>query len=253
MLSWLTRRSVNPQVSSLASQLQERGFACVPDFWPQAKCTRAVAQLDEYLAQPDSAVQQRGEPDERIFGAEHVSPDILEFKHSSLCREVGAAFTRKNQTCWFTMANRLQKRGDAPARSGGRWHRDRNKRQFKAMLYLVDVELATGPFSILPGSHHRNARAFGAEIRAAGFDYRAGRWDTKSFNPFRDLIADRLEVLTAPAGTLLLFDSSLIHSGQPNTAGVRYAITNYYFGAWEMRSSRATEKWSPFAGPLLPT
>ena len=35
--------------------------------------------------------------------------------------------------------------------------------------------------------------------------------------------------LTGKAGTLILFDGSLIHRGKPILDGKRYALTNYYF------------------------
>ena len=35
--------------------------------------------------------------------------------------------------------------------------------------------------------------------------------------------------LTGKAGTLILFDGSLIHRGKPILEGKRYALTNYYF------------------------
>ena len=35
--------------------------------------------------------------------------------------------------------------------------------------------------------------------------------------------------LTGKAGTLILFDGSLIHRGKPVLEGKRYALTNYYF------------------------
>ena len=35
--------------------------------------------------------------------------------------------------------------------------------------------------------------------------------------------------ITGKAGTLILFDASLIHRGRPLEEGCRYALTNYYY------------------------
>jgi len=224
----------------------------VPDYLPKAECTSIVDILNDYYARADAIVHHRGASDERIFGAEHVAPEILAFKASALCFEVARAFMASEQCCLFTMANRLQKRHEKPARSGGRWHRDRTKRQFKAMLYLVDVTPEMGPFSIFPRSGVNNLAEYAREIQQSSFAFTKVRWNDTEIEPFLDLALPRLETMVAPAGTLVLFDSSLIHSGQPNTAGVRYALTNYYYLRRELRSLRAEEKWAPLAGPLEP-
>lgn len=252
MFDWIASLRKSSPGAQLARQVAEQGYAVVPDFWSPTDCRRTVELLDEYYARADGAVNHRGESDERVFAAEYVTPRIREFKHSALCLDAARSFMKNRQRCLFTMANRLQKRNDRPARSGGRWHRDRSRRQFKALLYLVDVTKEMGPFSLLSRSGLDRADTLHREIHESSFAFERLRWADEEIAPFLALTAERLRMFVAPAGTMILFDSSAIHSGQPNTSGTRYALTNYYYLEREMPASKAKEKWSPLAGPVDP-
>jgi hypothetical protein len=251
MLDWIASLRRSSPGQQFARQISTQGYALLPNYWSPAECRAATEALDEYYAREGAAVNHRGDSDERIFGAEYVDPRIREFKHSALCLETARAFMRNRQQCLFTMANRLQKRDERPARSGGSWHRDRPKSQFKALLYLVDVTKEMGPFSLLPRSGV-TAKGYAGEIRSSAFEFQRTRWADEEIEPFLALARERLQVFVAPAGTLILFDSSQIHSGQPNTSGTRYALTNYYYLGHEMTAAKAQEKWSPLAGPVDP-
>ena len=54
--------------------------------------------------------------------------------------------------------------------------------------------------------------------------------DTRfSEEDIKSLSNEKKITLTGNAGTLILFDGSLIHRGTPILKGKRYALTNYYF------------------------
>lgn len=114
----------------------------------------------------------------------------------------------------------------SPTGSGGGWHRDSFRAQYKAIVYLTDVERASqGAFCYLP---HSNGRLF----RAASALYRG----FTGGNRYSDDLIDRLlklgvatQVVLSKAGVPFFINTSLIHRGLPIFEGHRIAAFVYMF------------------------
>lgn len=98
----------------------------------------------------------------------------------------------------------------------------------------------------------RSARPepFTDSIAATGFVFADVRWDDDEIEPFLARLGHEVVPIEGEAGTLVLFDSSLIHSGLPIRVGHRYALTNYYYAAGEIDLARMAEKFAPAVQPL---
>ena len=119
--------------------------------------------------------------------------------------------------------------------SGEGWHRDAFLRQFKAILYLSDVAPENGPFQLIQGSHRR-ARVL-RDMRAGRLKYTQYRLSDQEIERIIATEPQRKITYTARAGTLILVDTSALHRGQPIEAGIRYALTNYFFPEGRIGSS----------------
>jgi len=111
--------------------------------------------------------------------------------------------------------------------SGGGWHRDSFARQFKAIIYLDDVDESRGPFEYLTETTSLGSMV--RDIWRGGLAYGQTRLPETQVEP---LIAGRpgaLRTVTGRAGTLVLADTRGIHRGMPIATGARHALTNYYF------------------------
>ena len=100
-------------------------------------------------------------------------------------------------------------------------HFDRHQR-FKFFLNITDVDEESGPLSVSPASHHltrelRNAHPNPNDItkwrfgRFSGDPGHCDHWPDPQ-NHYPDIKYDLIP-MTGPAGTLIIFDSNIIHKG----------------------------------------
>lgn len=226
--------------------LREDGFAVISGWMSRNQASELCSLMDEWIDGNPDYVQRNS--DDRIFGAEHLSPKISDYKHDDLLEGVAESYMGLEQRALFTMGNRLRAIPGKKARSGGRWHRDRKARQFKSLVYLTDCKRENGSFCIVRRS--AKAELFAKAIEATRFDFPNQRWDDDHINPFLARVEGDVVPIEGPAGTLVLFDSSLIHSGLPIQAGHRYALTNYYYGPGEIDLPKMRTKFAPAVQPL---
>ncbi len=246
----MTSTPATGAVTALAANalraLERDGFAVVPNWLDRAEADALTVLLDTWIDGHGDRVQHKG--DDRVFGAEHISPAIAAFKHDAALEGIAAAYMGSEQKALFTLANRLRATPGKKTRSGGRWHRDRKGRQFKSLVYLTDCVRRNGAFCIV----RRSARPepFTDSIAATGFVFADVRWDDDEIEPFLARLGHEVVPIEGEAGTLVLFDSSLIHSGLPIRVGHRYALTNYYYAAGEIDLARMAEKFAPAVQPF---
>jgi len=102
-------------------------------------------------------------------------------------------------------------------------HHDK-MRHLKSFIYLTDVNLENGPFHCIPGSHllTRESQRDNRSRRIVPTDEDARRLPPD--------LADHVVPVTARAGTLILFDSDILHHAGTVTEGERLAIRSLSFG-----------------------
>lgn len=91
---------------------------------------------------------------------------------------------------------------------------ERRRRTYAMWMPLVDTgpELDNGPLAFVPGSEAVRYGSFGPN--AVG-----------TFSPYDDDLCERLEPMTVPAGSALVYDARLLHASAPNrTERVRVAV-----------------------------
>ncbi|MFN3259439.1 MAG: phytanoyl-CoA dioxygenase family protein [Pikeienuella sp.] len=228
------------------ASIASAGIAILKGYFSPETCDALVGTIDRAIQERPEIVWRRS--DLRIFGADVLAPEIEAFRRDSFLEEVGELAVGKTQRCVFSMANRLEMVAGQPRRSGGDWHRDRMSPQFKAMVYLTDVGPDNGPFSFFPGSNR--VWPYGVYCKETKFDFFANRWTPDEFADFQEAAKANRLIVTAPKGSVVLFESSNIHSGLPITDGRRYAITNYYYAEDEIDIAKMTKKFMPCARPI---
>lgn len=226
-------------VDRIVDALRGHSYFVLHDYLDPVRCAALRERIDAAIVERPDVV--RVDSDMRLFCAEVLDDAIESFRGDRLLSAVGTQLVGEEQRALLAMANRLEQVEGKPRRSGGDWHRDRYAPQYKAMLYLSDVGPENGPFSLFPGSD--GVWPYAKTCREIGFDYLGQRWDEAAFSPFLEAFRDRLRVLTASAGTVILFNSSTIHSGQPIQSGRRYAITNYYYSLGEIDIKKMSKKF----------
>lgn len=218
------------------------GYCVVPSFLDATTCRRYVAEIDRLFAEYPAYVRTRS--DRRLFGAETGSSAIREFAEEPRLGALAAAIFGEPTQNAFTLAARLDYQ-PGNLGSGEGWHRDSFVMQVKAVLYLTDVANDNGPFQFLAGSHRLPTTV--GDVFRAGLGFEQNRVADAQIERLLGASPDRLLTFTAPAGTLLLVNTSGIHRGCPIRAGTRYALTNYYFPKRHIRSE-VFEHFAPVLG-----
>ncbi|MDF2529167.1 MAG: hypothetical protein K0Q57_47 [Gammaproteobacteria bacterium] len=213
---------LDPEQKAIFKHIKLKGYYVLPQFYSRAQCELLSQQVLTMML--EQSAQIKNADDKRLFGAENFSADVLDFKNNSFLQEIASAVNQKPSSTAFVLAGMLGER--IGGSSGAGWHRDSFFSQFKAMVYLTDVAAENGPFQILEGSHHLFEiikDMFKAKLRF--MQNRLAEDEVKSLAH----LGKRLKTFTAPAGTLILFNSSAIHRGSPIEAGSRISLTNYYY------------------------
>jgi hypothetical protein len=244
---WQTRPGIasNEQVDQLCVDLSRDGYAIVRDFKSRTECDELRAEVDRVINQYDAKLwRDEHNSDVRAFGIEQVSSKIAGFSNDPLINNVARRYLSDDQTCFFTLANRVTPTPHNLG-SGGGWHRDTpHERQFKSLLYLADVSAENGPFEYLQGSHHLGFLL--NTIARDRIQFAQHRFTEDEVHAIAERVANPPTVFTGTAGTLLLVDSSGIHRGRPIQSGMRYALTNYFFDRLSIERLKASGKFTGY-------
>jgi hypothetical protein len=207
------------------AQLKKNGILVLPNFYNASFCTAALHEIDLYLS--NNSVKLNSNSDYRIHNSELVFKSSRQFYSHDLLQKVGCAYMGMDMINKGCLTN-IVLSSTSIFGSGGGWHRDSTFPQFKALLYLSDVETTEhGAFQYYSGSH--KLRSYLNDTIRISKSISKTRWEPDEIaKAYRN--AEPTTVL-GRAGTLVLFDTCLLHRGSPNDNGSginRYAFTNYY-------------------------
>ncbi len=206
--------------------IETKGFAVIERYLAGNECERLCAEMEQLLVRYEKRVQRNSAgADERLLGVDRVSPGFRAFWEIPGLRLLRQAYAGNDRNPGFTMANRIRATSGNLG-SGNGWHRDSaQRRRFKAIVYLNDVDSENGPLQYCRGSHRLlNRLSTSLRLRTSWYE---SRFDDGSYDRFFET-SGGIETLTAPRGSLILIDPTGIHRGRPLSRGVRYAMTNYY-------------------------
>lgn len=165
--------------------------------------------------------------DSRFFGVNDFLNFSKGFLNPDFCIDICNVIQGTKSNKKVTMSNHLiPMKGNSG--SGGGWHRDSPySNQFKSFLFLSDVNIDNGPFSIIKGSHLRkNIEVFSKVLGVKTSQY---RFSENEIQKAIELLSWKETKLTCSAGTLVLANTRALHRGSPIYSGERVALTNYYF------------------------
>lgn len=138
----------------------------------------------------------------------------------------------------YIMLNRVR-RGAHGLGSGGGWHRDSNRSQYKILIYLSNVDnIECGPFAAFPFTH-----IFALKIilnMMFSSNPTGSRLDKLKDLGSSSLIRMLCHPTMGSEGTTIIFDGSTVHTGIPvlKAAYSRYALTAYIYPEQECSQRR---------------
>lgn len=206
----------------LAKEIKENGYVTLPNFINEELLKSLVNNIRLHFSQPRKEFSYKG--DTRHYAIERTVPEVRVFSNNLHIKNIGNFVMSRQLINAFTLGNHLIS-GNKGA-SGGGWHRDSTHPQFKAMLYLKDVNELNGPLEIIPGTHKFSNQY---KLSRKGLLPHDQQWFNESEIHAIESYHGKKITLTGSAGTVILFESSTLHRGRPIEAGERLALTNYYY------------------------
>jgi hypothetical protein len=204
------------------NDLKKKGYVVVNNYITRDECEKTVLGLKQAFERYPKFIHEND--DKRIFGVEQILSTGRKLAEDLDLLELGELVNQERTYCAFTLGNWLKSGNNGS--SGGGWHRDSFFNQYKALIYLTDVSKDNGPLQVLPGSHHLNSVLSG--IKKVGLNYMQDRISDYEVSKLEEMLTMTRETLIGNKGTLVLFNSSIIHRGSPIKLGERLALTNYY-------------------------
>lgn len=206
--------------------LRKDGFFVLRAWLPRPTCLRAADELRRVVATNSDLLEvDPQKSDHRFWAYERLAEFGRTFHHAQDLLGWAEAYLGTPTDNLLTLAGCLLAQ-PGNLGSGGGWHRDSIfERQFKAMIYLCDVQDDNGPFQFFPGSHR-----LGYVLET--LDYTPAHQPTTfTDEDIQRWIRDRRlapATITGSPGDCILADTRGLHRGMPIRQGSRLALTNYY-------------------------
>ena len=211
------------------ADLRRNGFAVVEGFWDRDRALalrdRLEAELVDgkdkdydngaYLRFWDNRAHDQGV--RRLYHVDKLVTELSEYRHDPFILGVIEAYYGMPFHSGLLMFQHNTQTNEHTRT----FHVDGFDKEFKAFLYLDDVDEGNGPFAYVPGTHKNwfsrlKKLTLGNKNNDSPTTYYENEVDTKS------------EVMvTGAAGTLILSDVRGIHRGTPQSNRSRSALVNY--------------------------
>ena len=212
-----------PQPSFLCKHIKvSKGpFYIIPRFFSAKMVERLKSGVDNMTNRGCSRKEDNG--DSRVFNAEKLDAAVHQASRDKFLLDFAKCYLKKLKPGYpLMLAGRISKtnRHKTVVNSGGGWHQDQRERNVKSLLYLTDVTGENGPFSMLMNY---------SENQLLPSAFRRTRFTDQTIESYLDKHKDAFFVeFHAPAGTLIIFETSNIHRGQNLRSGDRSALTWYF-------------------------
>jgi hypothetical protein len=235
----MRRRSITERERDVVRQLQRDGVVAVEGYWSRDEAFQVRDRLTGYIGAENAdfdcgayarvwssshpKLQDSPEEDQgitRIYHVDKLLPELAKFRFDPFVLDVASAYYRV--PIYSGMLQFQYNRQDTAETRY--YHVDAFEKEFKAFLYLDDVDIDNGPFTYLRGSQ----RAALTRIKKQILGNRTG--SGTSFYP-EDLgrWLNRETRITGPAGTLILADVRGFHRGSPQRGSSRCVLVNYMY------------------------
>lgn len=204
---------------NLVRTVREEGVAIIREYMTELDASNLATEIDNYIDNPVIKnalwVDEFG-ADHRIFGFERFSAIAKNF-HEKINETMSDLYGQEIEST--VMAQRVDPVNNNMG-SGGTWHRDSIRTQYKAFLYLVKITEQNGPLCVIPNTHKllNKIREWISFPKIFKVDITRPKQNKSNS---RKIICNK--------GDVLLADTSCIHRGTPNIKKVRYNCTVYAF------------------------
>jgi len=221
-------KSIKPSIDIVSILLKEYGICILEDFYNEELLNSICKEFDIIFKENGNKVEildkENCSNDERIFYAERYSNIIKHnFSDNKFLNDCALLYNKRLNK--KTLINKLEYEANKIKNSGAGWHRDNHDCQFKAIMYVTNVNENNGNFQFLS----KSSKKFIGYPKPRMDNYNTRFHD----NTINELISKnddvKLHNIIGKKGTIILVDTTYIHRGNIIKDGSRKAITQYYF------------------------
>lgn len=217
---------------SLLRQICRDGFAVVEGYWPREQALAMRDKLEAFLAvgknkdYPEGAYlrfwddRSYDQGVRRLYHVERVVPELAAFRNDPFVMQIVRAYYRMPFHSGV-LVYQHNTRSNSDTRY---YHVDAFEREFKAFLYLDDVDEHKGPFTYLRGTHRSHLTRLRKQV--------LGNQDGSPTSFYDEDLGRKLKhetKLLGSAGTLILADVRGFHRGSPQLGNSRSILVNYLY------------------------
>jgi len=206
----------------ILSNVRKNGYYVLPNFIDPQTCEMLREEVYNSFEKNSGFLQDP--EDVRLFGIDTVSSPIYKLAQMDVFKNVAKAHV--SQCFAFAMASVLKfDKTKKSIGSGGGLHRDTIYAQIKFMIYLTDCNENNGYFELIEKSHLALYKAL--DTLRFNLGYNNNRYENK-YGEIIHKLKSRHKKITGTAGTLIVFDNSIMHTGHPIKEGERVALALYF-------------------------
>jgi hypothetical protein len=221
-------------MSKIANDIQKQGYS----FFNQAFSNEYCEHIADFVknnnhSSNSNTTFQYGGTELRVWDAE--KKDALINQTKDLCDTIFTQALGKPFDAFTLLALHNKPIADKSL-INGRWHIDSFQDQYKAFLYLTDVQYENGPFEFIPETTNP---FFKLKMFVTGKYFALKDFLTagggRSYSKLKDdwienVVKKEMKsiVFECKAGTILFANTSCIHRAVPCVSGERITLTCYY-------------------------
>jgi hypothetical protein len=224
------RPELDPRQRAALADLRRDGYAVIGGYWPRERALETGRALEQelkdgvdrdyesgaYLRFWDDRAYDQGV--RRLYHVDKFRPELRDFRNDPFVLDtVNAYYGVPFHPAVLMFQHNTRSNHDTRS-----YHVDGFWREFKAFLYLDDVDEGNGPFTYIPGTHRSHARRLRKQL-AGGSGGSPTSFDLSEI----EQALDREVKITGLAGTLILADVRGLHRGSPQRVGSRSALVCY--------------------------
>ena len=204
------------KIENIVYSIKKTGYCILKNYYSKEECENIIKDTKNI----SQNIINNGEGNDlRITNFENISCGANKFLNDEFLINIGTQFMghkvdKIKKRCQLGILK--YKNGDEC--SGGGWHVDNHNPQFKAILYLTNVNLNNGPFAIIS-----------PPITSKDYEPVSQKKNTRFPDKIEEDYKDNIQYLTGNIGDVIVVNTQNIHRGTIIKNGERISLTNYYY------------------------
>ncbi len=203
-------------IDIIVSNIKKNGYFIIKNYYSIEQCNNILNDIKNIS---QNSINYGEGKDIRITNFEKYSTGAKNFLNDTFLLQIGNnVLERKVDKVRKRCQLGILKYNQGNECSGGGWHVDNHKPQFKALLYLTNVNLNNGPFAIIS-----------PPITSKDYNPISQKKNTRFPDKIEEDYKSNIQYLTGNIGDVIVVNTQNIHRGTIIKQGERKSLTNYYY------------------------